>query len=294
MLGFVVLARRKSIYRLATSQRQYKNVVTAALDTLKADLAPLTCHRAGSQRYTTFGTQGVGHRRISEHIDRRLPNARATLDHHSPARQTQKHTSSHPASSTIAMDPSFNLDRRTLETGFSQPTRMDIQSALSGPCPSPSTDHSTPFPGRPKIKITAFQTALSPLAVTSSPTSLRQALDKPLSHAVIPQKARQQTCDRGSVLRGIIEDPFPGPPKIQKSIPPSFSLPALETSPRNHKRGTARGIGVDTRPVSRSSENRKIHRAILKTHSRASSFGKAARLNEGYGNGLGDNETSQG
>ncbi|KAF5339459.1 hypothetical protein D9611_009756 [Ephemerocybe angulata] len=155
---------------------------------------------------------------------------------------------------------------------------MDMQaageSALSGSSLSSSTDHSTPFPGRPKIKITAFQTALSPLAATSSPTSLRQALDKPLSHAVIPQKARQQTCDRGSVLRGIIEvctaDPFPGPPKIQKSIPPSFSLPALETSPRNHKRGTARGIGVGTRPVPRNSENRNTHCATLTAHSRAS------------------------
>ncbi|KAF5320274.1 hypothetical protein D9611_011389 [Ephemerocybe angulata] len=209
------------------------------------------------------------------------------------------------------MDPSFNLDRRTLENGFSQPTRMDIQVRLAVPyhldafstlkypvsalgfVPIAINRPLNPIFRTPKNQNYTLSGRTFSLAATSSPTSLGQALDKPLSHGVIHQKARRQTRDKGT-QNLCTADPFPGPPKIQKSIPPSFSLPALETSPRNHKRGTARGIGVDTRPVSRSSENRKIHRAILKTHSRASSFGKAARLNEGYGNGLGDNETSQG
>ncbi|KAF6758861.1 hypothetical protein DFP72DRAFT_162906 [Ephemerocybe angulata] len=167
------------------------------------------------------------------------------LHHHSPAPSTHEHTSSHPASSTSVIDPRPPEAQKWI---FVTHPHGDICTARSGSCPSPSTDHSTPFSGRPNIKITPFEAALS----LSLPLHWHQRASEPLSHGII--SAEHQALSNNFLrrqTRHTLEsrgelDPFPGPPKIEKIIPAVHYSPlGIVTSPQSREKETEYvGLGL--------------------------------------------------
>ncbi|KAF5339454.1 hypothetical protein D9611_009759 [Ephemerocybe angulata] len=231
MLGLVVLAHRKLIHRLATSQQATQELVTSSLRLevqaqLTLDLASLTCHRARFQRYATFGTQAFGHRstpseRQSHPVSNQLifPKTATNTPPVTTIAQHAEHISisSHAASSTSAMDPRFNLDRRTLENGFLQPTRRTYSGL--GSVPIAINRPLNPIFRTPKNQIYTFSGVSLSLAATSSSTSLGQAsLARRYCHPSPSTSPLGRHMTGAQCYEGLLRTHFPD---LQKSKNPS-------------------------------------------------------------------------
>ncbi|KAF5339438.1 hypothetical protein D9611_009821 [Ephemerocybe angulata] len=148
---------------------------------------------------------------------------------------------------------------------------------------SPSTDHSTPFSGRPKIKkLDPFRRHfLSHCHLVTNEPWTSPSCTALFRRSPSPVKQFRPSADTCRVGAGRSESRGKASPISRNSknrkIHPAvfFSPPATKTQdPQNCEKGTGNDV-VEPRPVSRNSENRKTHRAALKAHGRASRIGKS-------------------